>query len=1578
MEINKFARSRIILSVFLVLVFLLISFLGYKYLKRVKPQLVEKYQVMSTSLNSYKERLVRFMPESDVNLGKGAQPVFSILDTVGLHHKNGLSEIYGASIRFRQAGPLEVSHTELQLTHDVAKLFWQPDYSPSVGATHLRVQFKDVVPPHGSVEVSLQTRSGTTYLFKRQFGSAAKEIEPKQLPALIPDELDAVAASATIVELRRSGSLQFVAELPQQLKDELSSASGNQTIVVFGLALNRIGKETVRLKQVALVKDNALPISDTVSIGGSVEGVALAPGQDISLVFENGTIRRQQISTDARFKFEGVPQDALFSLRLNYHGRNYYSVLGRWAAATSDREDVNVSAKPLFSNPEGKSPDGSKAKFITPRRPTNVAAIYESHARQIWPGGSTPQEYDSVTFTNNHGFIDRDRFFDNPDQCVRFVHLGSSHAVALQVRPFEKYNIELESELALNLQKCVEVISAGRDNGDIGANYPRIRDYAVRFKPNAILLENSNSLTMQLHPKLLRLGFGWDHNRNALDNFSYEQGKVAFREWSSDYALHATKPDFTPLQPDVPLMRTLQVPLKRMHPYGVEAFTYMTDILDFLRTTHPDQRFVIHTGLDEAQCIGRCMSKLPGKSEDEVGARTFVKNHRKICVERGLTCIHPTFPEQYESRDTQLTFLFDGHYRIQGHQWLARELAEGWKDLITKPTFKTVAIESRTPNSTPASPSLSIATQTAVQVSTNSTESTTSWKPANIRRLPFPFMHLVTVASDVDLQTPENGAAIHRLMNDNLGLPIANSIWVQGDSTKATSLFSGGLQLNRSPVEGSQHAVFGHVVREWHKGNADSFHSWQDDNVPQLSQAFEPAVKLNQRETKVTLFDIPTNLTGIYYRNLRLHFTGPCPRGLTLRLHDNQGRIYVVSANQVERGQGTILSPDRNTCVTDLLFGGPNSLGVECTRVCFNIALLRRIDLIAPGCEKTCNSSLVQVTRDNFSRLTVKSQMAQVQAFNLRPTFLSSHGGFTFAQNFGWNDESVTVPRSKGSAFESTAVQNQLIPGAAKKSSHAHHADLLQELGVTSIWSYFVSNKKNGRRIMAMDWPLSLDPPSTTHPNFHDIQRTTVSKSIDTNSIDSFLSSMKRYAPRVPVDFLKDVYCTKQCATDQGSMLGLLLELSLSQAKLGGSLEQIWYTHFGSGNPDFKRTETEPLPSTVISRLEMLSDHYYGLTDLGKSHRIWVPPAGVAINYRNMREQVSRWVTVRPDTSEVHIEAWKDSVTGKYIGNGPSALQKLQGLTVYVRDAQAARVIINGTETHFFTRNGPDQTGKQSITLVDSTAPQMLLDSLPMKVSGTLRAVKGNVEDIKLEMPMPTDFLRVSGANGEALAEWLPRHATLSNISHLTFEYRKRSLQDARFFIEIEMASGKKIAAFERGIEQQFPTASRWEMVPAPRGDAWTSVVVPVTQLQWPIGTNVKTPPLPLGKVKAVRFGLLGSTQSASAEVRNLAGLRPSSNAFALDGSKLIGGQVIGHDGKPAQSQIIRFHSADALQKETITDANGYYYFFSQVPGTLSSLTAGSSQCEPVRASHFIIRQDDPTWDFDLRNCKGRRMELQP
>ena len=61
-----------------------------------------------------------------------------------------------------------------------------------------------------------------------------------------------------------------------------------------------------------------------------------------------------------------------------------------------------------------------------------------------------------------------------------------------------------------------------------------------------------------------------------------------------------------------------------------------------------------------------------------------------------------------------------------------------------------------------------------------------------IRALPYPFHHVVSFSDDTDELKPWHEAALHRVFNQELGLPITDSIWPHG-SDRLSTLFLGPL-----------------------------------------------------------------------------------------------------------------------------------------------------------------------------------------------------------------------------------------------------------------------------------------------------------------------------------------------------------------------------------------------------------------------------------------------------------------------------------------------------------------------------------------------------------------------------------------------------------------------------------------------------------------------------------------------------------------------------------------------------------------------------------------------------------------
>jgi len=605
--------------------------------------------------------------------GTGAS-VLAMIDAVGPYRKNGLFEIYGGSFRERRSGPIQVTEAQFEISHDEGWLIWSPDDSPARDATHLSLEFA-AAPTAGDITIGFVLDDGQVVSYGLQAGPATASPSGLLAPLLPKEITDKASASQPLASLKLSGNKALFA-LPPQMLVKLRNGQRNQ-IAQWFLKVKGAAGTSLRPRQIALIRPAPPATTAGVTLAGRVVGAELAPGTQIELLTESGSLSRQALGADGAFAFTGVDTAQPVSLRVRHPRILSYATLGRWFLPSYSRNDLLVDLTPRYVNKDGHAPDQSTARFVGPRAPSPVAALYEPHARQYWPGGSTVQEFDSTTFTNNYGYLDSDRFFDNPDNCVRLASTGGSDMVALQVRPQEKFNILLEESVGIALGKCVEIISAGADNGDLGTNYPRIRDYTSKFNVVHTLVSMASGLVYQVNPQMLRDGLGMDPENSALPNFYFDdKGVFTFREASPVYPVFMSKPTYPEYVKGIPFSYTLSVPFDVMPDPGKESFRYWTEIVNYIERKHPGQNFIFHTGVDQAQCRKSCGPTLTLEDGRKVlaGSRGYVNTLTEYCSKNGYNCINPPFSDFYTERPNLLTFEFDNHYSMLGHQWLADQL----------------------------------------------------------------------------------------------------------------------------------------------------------------------------------------------------------------------------------------------------------------------------------------------------------------------------------------------------------------------------------------------------------------------------------------------------------------------------------------------------------------------------------------------------------------------------------------------------------------------------------------------------------------------------------------------------------------------------------------------------------------------------------------------------------------------------------------------------------------------------------------------------------------------------------------
>ena len=850
---------------------------------------------------------------------------------------------------------------------------------------------------------------------------------------------------------------------------------------------------------------------------------------------------------------------------------------------------------------------------------------------------------------------------------------------------------------------------------------------------------------------------------------------------------------------------------------------------------------------------------------------------------------------------------------------------------------------------------------------------------APVRVLPYPFSHIVSFASDTDALRPWHGAATHRFFNEELGLTISDSLWPQG-SPGISSLFIGPGQLNRSPSGIGSEPTFALLLREWHRGNIDHFHSWHEDGPLAFRAEIQPPLSLSAARSSLSMSS--AGLPPQPSRNVRFYFSAAPPADLSIMLHDSKGGSSIFGPGDIARGQDIQFEVGSLGWIVEVIV----PLRSNSATSPVDPMSIDRIEFIAPSCAAGCSASLTRVERDHFSRHTVLSEIPWLEAWNVRPTILTSHGGNTLIQDFG-----VPGQVSKFVAFDNPALVDTHAALADQKESHAYHSDLLRKLGVLAVWSYFPADAKDSS--VAPDGPevqQGLLPLSSTYQQLYNLPRATA-PALDTASEDKFDASARVLLSDIPESERKELYCGPGCNTAQGNALAMLIASDLQSINRGKKVKGLIYTHFGSedGTPVFRASPEEPVTPAVRKWMRRFANYVYDFDgSIGTGRRIWSPPANTWVRYQVMHSNIASHLVV--DGSTVSITPWTDPVTQTTWPDMRAGTRDLHGLTVYVPDVEHASVRIGGKETQSFARNPPDETGRTSITLVDDQVPTPIFGRVSLNDRASVEAVSGHFADGSAANPYVS-----LGADqfGNASVVIKPWRLDLWNTSHLQLAVRKRcstkngsGCLGSRFKIELLMQDGGRVSILEDQAPDGRGPSSTWSVPRLKKLDEWVSHTLDVTQLAWSKfideGDDWRRPGLPLGRVKEVKVSLTNAPAGTTLDVQNFRALRPSGNGQASDGTKLVAGRVTLDGWMPAPGVEVRAAAESGRITATATDQDGYYFFPGQPSGQIVSIRAqlGSRQCFPRQGRRIEIGKDEAELDIELgRNQQfSNRSSLSP
>lgn len=827
-----------------------------------------------------------------------------------------------------------------------------------------------------------------------------------------------------------------------------------------------------------------------------------------------------------------------------------------------------------------------------------------------------------------------------------------------------------------------------------------------------------------------------------------------------------------------------------------------------------------------------------------------------------------------------------------------------------------------------------------------------------LRKLPYPFAHMVTVANDADGQPPWYGYAIHRIMNEQLGLRIGDSFWVNTNSNSQLSaaLFSGPLQRNSQASGIDGHTVFWLLVRSFHRGDYDHFHSWQDDAIHRYSYWPKQVVLLRSGRNVIELPRSPTHEDRLKISrwpqpaSLRLHLDGKLPTEFSVNLKSGEHTVRVPAS--------AIRRPARIAADAD----GRNVLEVLMGRTSQNGLVEFRGQPLQIELEGEFSGRFLGVEWDGFSRSLVQLQLPWLKKLNIRPVMTTAHGGYTRAQNLGIGD----IYRLKPDKDPDVAATIDWIarPGGDDPKSHAYHVDLLRELGVHS-----------AAVAPPVRYPYNATKP-TRLERFHSSELWAVDKTWGLSFLPpiSRADLQSRFARLDPVaanENVTDLLCTDSflcLRSEQGPTLDFLIATSLAHVRADqGSVRHNWYQHLGTAlaHRELPLSLDRPISESAERQLRRLADHMYNFGGtIPSNKRVWVPAPSVWQTYlittRNMHDRVA----VDAVTSMVRIAPVQDPVLDRTWPSLQSPTRELHGLTIYVPDSSAARVRIGEKEIVSFTRNPADESGRESVTIVNDQHPITILNGFLARHGGTLIAKN-------VEVSADGQKLRIVARGNSPKFSFKPESVHLSNISHVRLRVKK--IGPGQLRLRMKLASGVQIL-----LEEQESAISRdhdaiWRLPDLKHG-VWTEYILGLSELAFNGGKAVSGyNPLPLGRLVEVEVGLLDSGRGASLEIATLEGLQALAQAGSPDGTVAVAGRLIDDAGKPIVGREVKLALQRGASQSTNTDQNGYYWFSDIMSGQGVVATfaeqSGSGCRRSARRALWLARNEVET-DLYAAACR--------
>lgn len=775
-------------------------------------------------------------------------------------------------------------------------------------------------------------------------------------------------------------------------------------------------------------------------------------------------------------------------------------------------------------------------------------------------------------------------------------------------------------------------------------------------------------------------------------------------------------------------------------------------------------------------------------------------------------------------------------------------------------------------------------------------------RPAEVRPLPVPFRRYLTIANDCD--HPGEGAWRHvgEGFRDRFGLPVRDSVFVNWLVDRGMT--AAGFDRDRF-IDAN-----GFALRRFHRGWFDVIHGWlwySTGRVP----VFDEVDPTEHRSPVVTL--APAALGGPVVRRLRFATPDEWLDGFPVRFLHARLEMPVHGTRFRMRG---FVDGDRRFDVgsDDVLPRSFPPIGID---VVIDLAELADMPAGIDGeieIEIALDGDgpirLEHLALLSHSREQVQAYQQVIREFGLDVSVFTWHG---IGLNLG------------SGRWQELAASNPILL-ADWRDGPLYSKDVLDEAGVEFFNTYLNYYETRTRRI---DDLLEIGI-------FND---------------GSFGYDFHRYMDPDAVEPVERGIANPVRSDHLGAQLDAALDSSADEWT-----GAVVYTHASfrcdaamADEAAATGSAVDHLPSItapVERGLRRVADRFYGIDVEPGIPRCWVAPTSSLVRLAQVLRTIAGHAWYDPATDTIAIETWADPVTGYPVPNPTKGVADLRWLTLYVADADTATVTLDGVPITHLIRNGPDHTGRTSVTIADVRTPTPLLDPALPDVERRVVATRGSVKasaatGIRLK---PGRSLR-AGTRPMSASFAVSARPMVTDHQALRLRYESDVREPASLTVRVCLTDGTRwVLSSDRSLVGS--TA-----IPVPVTGEPVDVVVPFWALVEAMPAASRR--IPAGAVEAVEVVTARPIVIAGIDL-----LRDDDTPASDDLGLLVGGRV----HAPLVAHRVRME-LDGVRHETQPTVAGYYVFEQRVPpGAIvhvDAITASARVLEPVRGPfHHAVRHD--------------------